>query len=102
MDYGERVEDAVLREVYEETGIVGNIVGLLGVYSDPGRDPRGHMISVVYVIVGRERDLRAGDDAAEVRIVSFPPDLPLAFDHAQIVKDATEWLERNPLEEVFS
>ncbi|RLE95050.1 MAG: hypothetical protein DRN04_00925 [Thermoprotei archaeon] len=49
VEYGERVEDAALREVKEETGFKVKIKGLVGVYSDPGRDPRGHVVSIAYL-----------------------------------------------------
>ncbi len=87
VDYGERVEDAVIREMEEETGLKTGISRLLGVYSDPSRDPRGHTVSVVFVLNFKYGSLSAGDDAAEASW--FPlDDLPeLAFDHAAIVDD---------------
>lgn len=93
---GERVEDAARRELVEETGLRGDIVDLLGVYSDPARDPRGHTVTVVFVLkVGGVIQVAAGDDAAEARW--FPLDaLPaLAFDHADIMRDARAWLARD-------
>jgi 8-oxo-dGTP diphosphatase len=87
VEHGERLTDAVVREMREETGLDTEPERLLGVYSDPDRDPRGHTVSVVYVmrVVGGE--LRAGSDAREV--ATFPlDDLPeLAFDHARILED---------------
>lgn len=95
VEVGERVDDACRREVVEETGLRGDIVDLLGVYSDPKRDPRGHTVSVVYVMrVGGIVNLgEAGDDAEEARW--FPLDaLPeLAFDHARILADVRAWLD---------
>ncbi len=89
VDYGETVERAAVREAFEETGLAVTLTGLVGVYSDPKRDPRMHTISVVYTAeVANPKALNAGDDAAEARI--FPLDkLPakLAFDHGQILKD---------------
>jgi 8-oxo-dGTP diphosphatase len=88
VDYGETCEHAAVREMQEETGLTVRLTGLLGVYSDPNRDPRGHTMSVVYT--GEPEDpsrLAAGDDAAEAEV--YPLDrLPeLAFDHAQILAD---------------
>ncbi len=62
------------------------IVDLLTVLSEPNRDPRGHVVSVVYrcKIVGG--DLNAGDDAADASWVADPAELELAFDHARIVE----------------
>jgi 8-oxo-dGTP diphosphatase len=100
VEVGERVEDCARRELLEETGLRGDVVDLLGVYSDPDRDPRGHTVTVVYVMkvggvvdLGRGFQASAGDDAAEARW--FPIDaLPtLAFDHARILADAKRWLD---------
>jgi 8-oxo-dGTP diphosphatase len=87
VDRGERVEDAARREMREETSLDVELVDLLGVYSDPARDPRGHTVSTVYV--GRAAGTpRGADDAAEAR--AFTEDAipaPLVFDHARIVAD---------------
>jgi 8-oxo-dGTP diphosphatase len=86
VDVGETVEQAACREAREETGLDVRIVRLLGVYSDPARDSRGHTVSVVYVAEATGTP-RAGDDAARV-CVTEPADLPpLAFDHARILAD---------------
>ena len=86
VDIGETVEQAALRELMEETGLAGGSLRLLGVYSDPGRDPRGHTVSVVYVADCRGEP-RAGDDAAGVKVV-HPGDVPdMAFDHGRILSD---------------
>jgi 8-oxo-dGTP diphosphatase len=87
LDAGESAEAAARREVKEETGVEVLLTDLLGVYSEPGRDPRHPTITVVYV--GRSRDpLRAGDDAAEAQEFGLE-DLPedLAFDHGRILRD---------------
>jgi 8-oxo-dGTP diphosphatase len=99
VEYGERVEEAVLREVEEETGLKGKIHSLVGVYSDPDRDPRGHFVSVCFVVLPAGGELKAGSDAKEVSL--FPLDsLPeLAFDHGKMIKDAEAML-RGVLSEV--
>lgn len=87
VDVGERLEDAARREMREETSLDVELVELLGVYSDPARDPRGHTASAVYV--GRASGTpRAADDAAAVGIFR-ETDLPapLVFDHADILGD---------------
>jgi len=91
VDDGERVEDAARREMREETSLDVELTELLGVYSDPARDPRGHTVSTVYV--GRATGTpRAADDAAEIDLFDeqhLPA--PLAFDHAQILADYFRW-----------
>ncbi len=88
VEYNEKTTDAVIREFYEETGLKTKIQTLVGVYSDPTRDPRGHTVSVVYLLKKNGGDLHADDDASEARF--FPiKDIPnLAFDHDNIIKDA--------------
>jgi 8-oxo-dGTP diphosphatase len=88
VEYGEKTEDAVIREMDEETGLKIRIRGLLGVYSDPHRDPRGHTVTVAYLVEARGGAIEAGDDARSAKFFKAE-ELPLlAFDHAIIVKDA--------------
>ena len=85
VELGESVETAVVREVQEETGLETRVVRLVGVYSEPGRDPRGHTVSVVFALEPTGGTLDAGDDADAIVLVD-PDRLPaLAFDHATIV-----------------
>ncbi len=86
VDVGETVEEAARREAREETGLEVELLGLLGVYSDPGRDPRGHTISVVYVGEARGEPA-AGDDAAGIVVADPKSPPPLAFDHGRILGD---------------
>ena len=87
VDYGETAEDAVVREVLEETGLNTRVGSLFGVYSDPQRDPRGHTITVVYLLEVCGGFLKSGDDAVEVGFFALD-DLPvLSFDHEKIIKD---------------
>jgi len=88
IEYGEACEQAVKREIYEETGYVTSIASLLGVYSDPERDPRGHTISVVYLLTIESGELNAGDDAASAKFFKLDQLPELAFDHADIIADA--------------
>ena len=89
VEYGEKVEDAVIREIEEETGLKTEIAKLHGVYSDPGRDPRGHVASVVFELNVIGGELKHGDDAADVRLFAFENLPELAFDHGKIIED---WL----------
>jgi 8-oxo-dGTP diphosphatase len=87
VDVGETVEAAALREAREETALAVRLLALLGVYSDPRRDARGHTASAVYVAEARGMP-RAQDDARNLALFS-PDRLPenLAFDHARILAD---------------
>lgn len=87
VEVDERVEDAAIREAKEETGLDIELQCLVGVYSDPGRDPRGHVVSVCYLGSGHG-DLAYGSDARSAEVFS-PENLPpLAFDHDKIIHDA--------------
>ncbi|MDJ0512696.1 MAG: NUDIX hydrolase [Methyloceanibacter sp.] len=92
VDVGETVEDACRRELQEETNLeVGDLL-LVGVYSDPSRDPRGHTVSVAYLAqLTMPADPRAGDDAAAAEWVEDWRAERLAFDHAQILDDAVKF-----------
>jgi 8-oxo-dGTP diphosphatase len=86
--YGERVEDAAVRETVEETGLEVELRGLVGVYSDPSRDPRGHVVSVCFSAKPVGGKMHANSDVAEVRVFKKIPWSELAFDHAKILRDA--------------
>jgi 8-oxo-dGTP diphosphatase len=86
VDVGETVEDAARREAREETGLEVELTRLLGVYSDPARDPRGHTVSIVYVGKAAGRP-RAGDDARGVLVIDPAQAPALVFDHDRILGD---------------
>lgn len=94
VDIGETVEQAAVREAEEEVCLKVELVHLLGVYSDPKRDPRGHTASVVYVATASGQP-RAADDAANLHIYPINA-LPtqLAFDHKKILDDYRKYRER--------
>jgi ADP-ribose pyrophosphatase YjhB (NUDIX family) len=87
VDYGESLEEAAVREAREETGLEVELVRQMHTYSAPGRDPRKHTISTVYV-ARAEGALRAGDDAAHAEVFTeggLPEDM--VFDHRDILRD---------------
>jgi 8-oxo-dGTP diphosphatase len=85
---GESVEDACRRELLEETGVNVRKFRLVGVYSKPGRDPRGPTVSIAFLALVRRQRAIAGDDAAGVVWVADWRHLDLAFDHRRIIRDA--------------
>ena len=87
VDYGETVEAAAVREAREETGLDVTLTGLLGVYSDPDRDPRHHTISTVFTASAAGQPV-ADDDAADAGVFTRDT-LPdnIAFDHREILAD---------------
>lgn len=93
VDPGERLERAAVREAEEETGLQVTLLQLLGCYSDPDRDPRGHTVSAVYVAEARGEPV-AQDDARALGVFD-PGQLPepLVFDHRLILADYLAYRE---------
>lgn len=92
VEYGEKTEDTVVREVFEETGLKTKIRELAGVYSDPKRDPRGHTITVVYILERSGGKLKAGDDASDVKFFKVNKLPVLSFDHNVIINEVIQRL----------
>jgi ADP-ribose pyrophosphatase YjhB (NUDIX family) len=94
VEYGETVEDAVRREMKEETGLDLQDLKQFRVYSDPSRDARGHVVSVVFTARGIGKP-KAGDDADNYLLIDLDdiPAAELAFDHALII---TEFRKSEP------
>lgn len=95
---GEKVEDAAKREAEEETSLVVDLIDILGVYSDPKRDPRGHNMSTVFIGRGLrnsrdEMKAAANDDASEIEWINIEEvgDKELGFDHRHILSDYKRW-----------
>ncbi len=88
VDEDETVERACVREAKEETNLELKNLRLVGVYSAPGRDPRGRTVSAAFLADADLSEFRAGDDAAEAELVHNWREAELGFDHAQILKDA--------------
>lgn len=87
VEIGETVEQAAIREAKEETGLDIELIKLLGVYSDPNRDPRGHCVSIVFHARPVGGELKADSDAAYAVKTAEYQKMKLAFDHNQIIQD---------------
>jgi 8-oxo-dGTP diphosphatase len=87
VELGESIEDAVVREAFEETGLDIELLRLVGVYSDPRRDPRGHVVSICYLSRGTGK-LASGSDAQSAEVFSLDSLPELAFDHSKMIDDA--------------
>ncbi len=84
----ETVEETVVRELREETGLTARPYRIVGVYSGPDRDPRKPTATVAYLMKGRGGRPRAADDAGAAEWVLLSDARPLSFDHERIVRDA--------------
>ncbi len=93
VDLGEIIELAGVREAQEEVGLDVTLLALLGIYSDPARDSRGHTVTAVYVAEAAGTPI-AADDAKNCRLFLLN-ELPesLAFDHAQVLADYKKYRE---------
>ncbi len=94
----ETVEEAAIREAREETGLEINSLKFMGVYSRPGRDPRGRSITIVFIAEAAGGKPKSGSDAASIFIFD-PHEIPeeLAFDHAEILRDYLSLRDRRSL-----
>lgn len=93
---GETVEEAIIREVYEETSLEVEPIDILGVYSDPKRDPRGHMLTVVFISLIVKGNPRAGDDAQGISWIPINKinEIEIAFDHNLLIQDFLTWKKK--------
>ncbi len=96
IDEGESVEEAAIREMKEETNLDVDLLGIVGVYSKPDRDPRFHTMTITFA--GKAKDisqLNAGDDAATAKFYSLDNiPSPLCFDHGKMVADFLNYLNK--------
>lgn len=100
VNIGETIEEAARHELKEETSLDVELTDILGVYSDPKRDPRGHIISTVFIghvpsIDNAKNKARAQDDASEIQWIelSMIDNESLAFDHRNILSHYKIWKE---------
>ncbi|RLI59434.1 MAG: hypothetical protein DRO67_09820 [Candidatus Asgardarchaeum californiense] len=92
VNYGESCEDAVLREVKEETNLDCKIMRLIGVYSLPDRDERGHVVTIAYALTTSDTDNMKGQDDEVKRVIEIST-LGIAYykiiaDHQQIISNS--------------
>jgi len=87
-EWKETTEACCARETLEETAVTVKVGRLLGVYSDPDRDPRGHTVTVLYAARPVRGKAKGSDDAAEARWFTRKEirELDFAFDHGQIIR----------------
>ncbi len=90
VEIGETVEQACARETLEETGLRVENLRLIGVYSQPDRDPRGHTVTTAFMAQADLSQMKAGSDAAQVELVANWCDARIAFDHKEIIADAAK------------
>ncbi len=98
VDYGESLEEAVIREAKEETGLTIYDARQFHTYSDPSRDPRFHTVSTVFIAKAKGKPI-SGSDAAGLKVVKLNEikNLNFAFDHAKILQDYLKCKEgKNP------
>ena len=84
--YGETVEMAAVREAKEETNLRINSLRLIGVYSDPKRDPRFHVVSIAFSAKGTGK-IKPSSDVEDVKLFDVSKIPKLVFDHNKIIKD---------------
>ena len=89
VDIGETVEEACIRELYEETNVkIKKDLKLIGVYSNPKRDPQRNTISIAFLTKLKKIMINASDDALTAQFIKITNKIKLAFDHSAIIKDA--------------
>ncbi|MDX1372279.1 MAG: NUDIX hydrolase [Nitrososphaeraceae archaeon] len=93
VEYSETAEQAIIREIFEETSLKIQVLDILGIYSDPKRDPRGHVMTIVFISKIHGGKELQGDDAKEIHWINLKEidKIKLAFDHSLIIKDYKIW-----------
>jgi ADP-ribose pyrophosphatase YjhB (NUDIX family) len=96
MELNETIENAAIREAKEEISLDIELIDILGVYSDPDRDPRKHSIAIVFIGRPIKGNLKAGDDAKDAFWMGFNEieSHEFAFDHKKILIDYLEWRKK--------
>ena len=98
INYGEKAEDALRRKVKEETSLNIEPLEILGVYSDPNRDPRGHVLSTVFIcLIVDDSDGKDGKCSGEICWIKLNEidGNAYSFDHKIIIEDYLKWRSNN-------
>ncbi|MBT3323583.1 NUDIX hydrolase [archaeon] len=96
VDYDETVEEAAIRESKEETGLDVELVSILGVYSEPNRNPSKHTISTVFIAKALTKELDGDDEGIPFwESIENIKNTDLAFDHNKMFTDFLQWREDN-------
>jgi 8-oxo-dGTP diphosphatase len=93
VDFGERLEDAVVRETFEESGIKTKVKKIVGVYSDPKRDPRGHVITICFLLEYVSGKTTASDETSDVRFFKNLPD-KVGKEWLKMINDAKKMIKK--------
>jgi len=95
LKYGESVEDCAIRETFEETGVKVEPKEILGVYSKKGRDPRYHVVSIVFICKPKTTLTKDSFETKAIWVkINEAKSLDFAFDHKKIFDDYLKWKKR--------
>ncbi len=95
IETGESIEEAAIREMYEETGLEVELLGILGIYSKPDRDPRFHTITITYLAKAKDLSkMQAGDDAKNAKFYPLDEIPKLCFDHDLAIEHFKQYLNK--------
>jgi 8-oxo-dGTP diphosphatase len=93
VEYKERLEDAIVRETKEESGFDAKVKKLVGIYSDPERDPRGHIISICFLLELKGGKAKTSSETSEVKFFKKLPD-KIGADYRKMIKDARKLIKK--------
>lgn len=96
VNWGETVENAAMREAKEETSLDVKLKEILGIYSIPNRDPRGHLMTTVFIAKPINGKVKGGDDASSASWFKINKKVlnELSFDHRKILTDYLKWKKK--------